>query len=97
MFTHQDGLIDTIRFLLEDFTDAKRIVLKGLVSQSFFSCHCVNVNLSLLEVQEINEMNEYLSRNATGILALDTSVWKTPFSKQKYQELISGYTKTQDY
>ncbi len=35
MFTHQDGLVDTIRFLLEDFTDANRILLKGLVSQSF--------------------------------------------------------------
>ncbi len=22
MFTHQDGLVDAIRFLLEDFTDA---------------------------------------------------------------------------
>ena len=35
MFTNQDGLVDTIRFLLEDFTDANRILLKGLVSQSF--------------------------------------------------------------
>ncbi len=30
MFTHQDGLADTIIFLLEDFTDANRILLKGL-------------------------------------------------------------------
>ena len=35
MFTHQDGLVDTIRFLLEDFADANRILLKGLVSQNF--------------------------------------------------------------
>ncbi len=35
IFTYQDGLVDTIRFLLEDFTDANRILLKGLVSQSF--------------------------------------------------------------
>ncbi len=52
MFTNQDGLVDTIRFLLEDFTDANRILLKVLG----FNCHCVNVNLSLLEVQEINEI-----------------------------------------
>ncbi len=55
MFTHQDGLVDTIRFLLEDFTYANRILLKGLVSQ-ICNCHCVNVNLSWLAVQEINEM-----------------------------------------
>ncbi len=35
VFTHQDGLVDTIRFLLEDFTDASRLLLRGLVSQSF--------------------------------------------------------------
>ncbi len=28
MFTHQDGLVDTIRFLLEDLTDADRFLLK---------------------------------------------------------------------
>ncbi len=42
MFTYQDGLVDTIRFLLEDFTDANKILLKGSVSQSFklSLCEC---------------------------------------------------------
>ncbi len=43
MFTHQHGLVDTIRFLLEDFTDANRFFLKGLVSQS--------IQLSLCEYE----------------------------------------------